>query len=131
MGIMRGILDAAFEAAEKAGEDRISAIHLSIGEMTEIQDFALEFAFEALTPGTPAEGASLVMTFLPPHSRCKDCGAEFDHDRYEMLCPVCKSFDLQMLTGRELRIDAIDTPDETDAAAGADGGAAADTPHEA
>lgn len=113
MGIMRGILDAAFQAAEQAGESRITAIHVTVGEMTEIQDFALEFAFEALTPGTMAEGGALHITFLPPHSRCGDCGAEFDHDRFEMLCPECGSFDLKMLTGRELRIDAIDTPDET------------------
>ena len=119
MGIMQGILDAAVEAAEGAGRPRISDIYLTIGELTEIQVFALDFAFEALAPGTIAEGAALHVTTLSPRSRCSDCGDEFEHDRFTMLCPVCGSFDSVLLQGRELQIDQIEAPDpdEDDAAA--------------
>ena len=111
MGITQGILASSFEAAEKAGATKITEIRISVGELTEIQDFALEFAFEALTPGTMAEGATLVVTNIPAHSRCRECGAEYDHDRFQMVCPTCESFNVELLTGRELRIDSIETDD--------------------
>ena len=59
MGIMQGILDASFEAAQNAGKSKISLVKVTIGELTEIQDYALEFAFEALTKDTMAEDAKL------------------------------------------------------------------------
>lgn len=112
MGITQGILAASFDAAKEAGAEKICEIRVSIGELTEIQEFALQFAFEALTPGTMAEGATLVVTHIPATSKCNDCGLEYTHDRFEMLCPECGSFFVTPLTGRELRIDSLETGDE-------------------
>jgi hydrogenase nickel incorporation protein HypA/HybF len=114
MGIMSGILDSSFEAAEKAGAQRITEIRITIGELTEIQEFALDFAFESMTPGTMAEGAKLVVTTVAPSSRCRDCGLTYDHDRFEMVCPACGSFNVEPLTGRELQIDSIEADDGED-----------------
>ena len=116
MGITQGILATAFEAAEDAGCTRITEIRISVGEMTEIVDFALQFAFESLTPGTLAEGATLSITNVPAKSRCPHCDLEYEHDRFQMICPECGAFDVEMLQGRELRIDAIEC-DEGGAAA--------------
>jgi len=114
MGITQGILAASFDAAEKAGATRITEIRITVGELTEIQEFALDFAFQALTPDTMAEGATLVVTTVAPSSRCRVCDLEYDHDRFEMLCPVCGSFDVEPLTGRELQIDSISADDGTE-----------------
>ena len=112
MGITQGILSASFDAASAAGADCISEIRISIGELTEIQEFALQFAFEALTPGTMAEGATLVVNHIPATSKCNECGLEYSHDRFEMLCPECGAFNVTPLTGREMRIDSIETGDD-------------------
>jgi hydrogenase nickel incorporation protein HypA/HybF len=114
MGITQGILEASFDAAEKAGAQRITEIRITVGELTEIQEFALDFAFQSLTPGTMAEGATLVVTTVAPSSRCRECGLQYDHDRFEMLCPACGSFNVEPLTGRELRIDSIEADDGSD-----------------
>jgi hydrogenase nickel incorporation protein HypA/HybF len=114
MGIMTGILESSFEAAEKAGAQRITEIRITVGELTEIQEFALDFAFMSMTPGTMAEGAKLVVTNVAPTSRCRDCGNEYTHDRFEMVCPTCSSFNVEPLTGRELRIDSIEADDGED-----------------
>jgi hydrogenase nickel incorporation protein HypA/HybF len=111
MGIMQGVLAASFDAAKDAGAEKITEIRLSIGELTEIQEFALEFAFEAMTPGTMAEGATLTVTHVPATSKCNECGIEYGHDRFQMLCPECGSFAVTPLTGRELLIDSIETED--------------------
>lgn len=111
MGVMQGVLAASFDAAKGAGAEKITEIRLSIGELAEIQEFALQFAFEAMTPGTMAEGAKLSVTHIPATSKCNECGIEYGHDRFEMLCPECGSFAVTPLTGRELLIDSIETED--------------------
>ena len=117
MGITNGILAASFDAAKEAGATKITEIRISVGDLTEIQDFALQFAFESLTPDTMAEGATLVVNHIPATSRCRDCDIEYEHDRFEMLCPTCGSFNVEPLTGRELRIDSIETDDVDESAA--------------
>lgn len=116
MGVTSGILEASFEAAEKAGATRITEIRISVGELTEVVEFALQFAFEALTPGTMAEGATLVVTHVAAKSRCLDCGHEYEHDRFTMVCPQCDSLMVELLQGRELLIDSIETDSEGDSA---------------
>ena len=122
MGITQSILAASFDAAREAGATRITEIRISVGELTETVDFALEFAFEALTPGTMAEGAVLVINKVPAKSRCNECGTEYEHDRFEMVCANCGSMNVKLLQGRELKIDSIEADtgeDEAEAVAAA------------
>lgn len=109
MGVTSGILETCFKAAEEAGEERITEIRIKVGELTEIVEFALQFAFEALTPGTMAEGATLVVETVAAKSRCGECGIEYEHDRFQMACPECESLMVELLQGRELLIDSIQT----------------------
>lgn len=111
LGITKGILDSCFDAARDAGAERIIEIRVTIGDMTEVVETALQFAFEALVPGTMAEGARLHVTNLPPRSRCLECQTEYEHDRYRMTCPNCGSLVVELLQGRELQIDSIETED--------------------
>lgn len=115
MSIVAGVLDAVTASANQAGATRVLSISLSIGDMTEVVDEALEFAFEALTEGTLCEGAQLVVNKVHPRSLCLECGNEFDHDRFHRRCPACESYETQLVAGRELQIDSIevDLPDES------------------
>ena len=108
MGITQGIISSAVEAAEGEGATKINEIDISVGELTEIVEDALQFAFEALRTGTMASEATLVVTHVPARSKCMMCATEFTHDKYDMTCPKCESFMIETLTGRELRIDSID-----------------------
>lgn len=108
MGICDGILTSAIQAATDRGATRIERIEVSIGELTEVMDDALRFAFDALRVGTMAEEAELVVHYVEARSRCTDCGAVFRHDRFDPRCPECGSYVIVLVQGRELRIDAID-----------------------
>lgn len=116
LGIMTGVLDAVVASAREAQAERIAQVSLSVGEMTEAIQDALVFAFEALRDLPEyelAKDAQLHITMVRPKSRCLECGAEYEHDRFHMLCPECGSFATQLLAGRELQIDSIevDLPD--------------------
>ena len=112
MGITQGILAASFDAACGSGASRITEIRVSIGELTEVVEDALQFAFEALTPGTPADGAVLVVNNISARSHCNECGLDYDHDRFQMVCPECGALNVTLLQGKELTIDSIETADE-------------------
>lgn len=113
---MTSVFDAVSESARQAGADKVLKVSLSVGEMTEAIEDALVFAFEALQDLEEyrlMKGAQLDIAMVKPKSRCLECGAEYEHDRFHMLCPECGSFATELLAGRELRIDSIevDIPD--------------------
>ena len=108
MSIVAGVIDAVVPSAEQAGAERVLAIVLRIGDMTEVVDEALEFAFEALTEGTLCEGAELRVTKVHPRSVCFECGNEFDHDRFHRACPACGSYETRVVAGKELEIESIE-----------------------
>ena len=124
LGIMTGVLDAVQTSAKQAGADRVLKVSLSVGEMTEAIEDALRFAFEALSEQQEyalCAGAELDIVMVRPRSRCLECGAEYDHDRFHMLCPECGSFATELVAGRELQIDSIevDIPDDEEEGAAA------------
>lgn len=116
LGIITGVMDAVETSARQAGATRVLKVNLSVGEMTEAIEDALQFAFEALSEQTMCEGATLDITMVKPRSHCFECGADYEHDRFHMLCPECGSFATELIAGRELQIDSIevDIPDEDD-----------------
>lgn len=116
LGIMTSVFGAVTESAREAGADKVLKVSLSVGEMTEAIEDALVFAFEALQDLDEyrlMKGAELSIAMVRPKSRCLECGAEYEHDRFHMLCPECGSFATELLAGRELQIDSIevDIPD--------------------
>lgn len=120
LGIMTGVMDAVTKSAHDAGADKVLKVTLSVGEMTECIQDALEFAFEALTEDDPfVRDAELTINMIKPKSRCLECGAEFEHDRFHMFCPECDSFATELLAGRELQIDSmeVDIPDDEEESA--------------
>lgn len=125
LGIMTGVMDAVQEAATNAGADKVLKVSLSVGVMTEAIEDALEFAFEALSEGTMCEGAELQITMVQPRSVCLDCGTEFEHDRFHMLCPNCGGFATKLIAGREMQIDSVDVDIPDDDERAGDGPAAA------
>ena len=119
LGIMTGVVESVSQAARDAGATKVLKVSLSVGVMTEASEDALVFAFEALSETEPImEDAQLEIVMVEPRSRCLECGAVFDHDRFHVSCPVCGGF-AELIDGKELRIDSIevDIPDEAEAQA--------------
>ena len=117
LGIMTGVIDSVKTAALDVGATRLLKVTLSVGEMTEAVDTALQFAVEALCDDDPfTKGAELEVNMIRPKSRCLECGAVYEHDRFSMFCPECDGFVTELIAGREMQIDSIevDLPDDTE-----------------
>ncbi len=105
---MQSALAMALGEAEKAGARRVHAIHLRIGALSGTVPEALEFAFEALKPGTPAEGAELAIEHVPARFWCARCANEFDSEDLLAECPACKTPSRELRAGREMEVASLE-----------------------
>jgi hydrogenase nickel incorporation protein HypA/HybF len=114
LGITQEILSTALKAAKEAGGEKINDVTISVGELTEVVEFALQFNWDVITQDTIAEGATLTVNMIAPRSHCRQCDTEYDHDKWDFTCPECGNMLVDTVAGRELQIDSIDieTPDE-------------------
>jgi len=100
-------------AEEHAAGRPVAAVELKVGHLRQVVPSALEFAFQLVAQGTCVEGAELVMEEIPAAGRCRGCGAESELDGFPLHCPRCGGWDLELLRGEELLVDALELEDAT------------------
>jgi hydrogenase nickel incorporation protein HypA/HybF len=105
---MQSALTMALGEAEKAGARRVHAIRLRIGALSGVVPDALEFAFEALKLGTPAEGAELDIEHVPARFWCGRCATEFEGGELLTECPACKTPSRELRSGREMEVASLE-----------------------
>lgn len=108
LSIMDGALNLALDEARRAGAERVHEIRLRIGALSGVVPEALQFAFEALTPGTPAEGAKLSIENVPARFWCAACAREFRSNDLFAECPDCHQFSGDLRAGREMELTSME-----------------------
>ena len=113
LAVTESILQIVTEHAERAGAERVSDIYLVIGDMSSFVDDSIQFYFDALSPGTVAEGAALHFRRIPIRFRCRACGHEFEPDRLDWRCPECEALGGDVIAGKEFYVESIEVPERT------------------
>jgi hydrogenase nickel incorporation protein HypA/HybF len=108
LSIMESALNLALDQAQQAGASRVHRIHLRIGTLSGVVPEALQFAFEALAPGTLAEGARLTIDPVPARFWCADCAQEFAADDFFAECPACRRPSGDLRAGREMELASLE-----------------------
>jgi hydrogenase nickel incorporation protein HypA/HybF len=108
LAIMDSALNLALDQAQKAGANHIHLIRLRIGVLSGVVPEALQFAFEALAPGTLAEGAALDIQHVPARFWCQDCTREFESDDLFSECPNCHRPSGELRAGREMELACME-----------------------
>ena len=119
LAVSEDILKIALEEAENNHASRVSDIFLTIGRLSSIIDDSVQFYWDHISIDTLCEGANLHFNRPPAVFKCNKCGQEFEIMEDLLPCPVCKSFDLEILTGDEMQVDQIEIiAEEKDASEG-------------
>lgn len=108
LSIMQSALNAALAQAREAGATRVHEIRLRIGALSGVVPEALEFAFEALVPGTLAEHAKLAIDHVPARFWCAACSREFQSDDMFAECPGCQTLSGELRGGREMELASLE-----------------------
>lgn len=87
---------------------RVRSVCLRVGRLTSVMPENLQFMFDVLSRGTPLAGVSLRIENVPLRCGCRTCGIESELDQPFLSCPACGSSAVDVLSGRELLIDALE-----------------------
>ena len=124
--IAEGILSIALDYLGKNKGSVIGEVGLKLGELSGVEEYALQTAWTVVTRGTAAENAALVINRVPLVGRCHRCEREIPIGKdlreaaglmepeygprlvpYSFLCPVCDT-PLEVISGREMQVDYLD-----------------------
>ncbi len=106
--IVDSLLSTALKKAEKEKAGKILRICLVVGELTGVEEEAVNFYFGFVSRNTIAAEASISYTHVPLEMRCRECETFFKPEKYDLHCPICKEQQVDIVAGRELYIDSIE-----------------------
>ncbi len=86
----------------------VRQVTVRIGHLRQAVPDALQFGWELLTESTALKGAKLVIEQVPATVACVGCAAETTLEMPILVCGVCGSFDVRLLTGEEFLIVSMD-----------------------
>jgi len=104
MALAESVVKIVEDYASKAGATRVVQVRLEIGALSHVEPSALSFSFEAVSHGSMAEGAELVIERTPGQAWCHDCMKPIEIDRLGTPCPSCGGYKLQVTGGEEMRV---------------------------
>ncbi len=101
------IVDIASKTAKEAHAEKINEVEIDVGILSGVVLEALRFALESAVKDTLLENANIIINEIKAKVRCNECNTEFEPDSHIAQCPVCGSFNFNIIHGRELRVKSI------------------------
>jgi hydrogenase nickel incorporation protein HypA/HybF len=108
LSLTQNLIDIAEEYAHREGASAIISITMKIGALSGVIPEAVEFAFDACSKGTLADGAKLEIMHVPAIGRCRQCATESSIESLIDSCPACGSFALVILQGQEMALTELE-----------------------
>ena len=109
--VIRSVLDICLKHAANHRVQKITAVQLKVGELSDLEPEWMQKYFDFVSKGTIAEGASLRIQRVPLVVRCAACSQAFPVDVKAMKdieCPHCKGTKVSYVSGREYRVENIE-----------------------
>ena len=106
--ITESMLSLALEKANEANASKITKINVVLGELSGVVDDCVQFNFNLLSKDTIADGAELSFTRVGTKLRCRQCEAIFPPQNHDWSCPDCREAKVEIIAGRECRIESIE-----------------------
>ena len=105
---MEEVRRQALAAAAAEAAERIVVIRLRVGELAGVDLEALRFAFPVVMKGSIAAAADLRIELELATCQCEPCGQPFHARDGCCDCPRCGTLSRQLLSGRDLRLVALE-----------------------
>lgn len=109
--IVNSILQIVLKHATAHKVKKVLAIHIQVGEMSDLEDEWMQKYFDYLAKDDIVKGARLVIERVPVVMQCLDCSLSYEVDMkkdQEMACPECGSVNAAIVSGREYFIKNLE-----------------------
>jgi len=104
VALAEAIVDLVRDQARRDAFARVRSIRIAVGALSHVEPRALEFGFEAVSRGTVADGAKLVVERPSGEGWCTDCNATVQILANGAPCPRCGGHRWVLTAGDELRV---------------------------
>jgi hydrogenase nickel incorporation protein HypA/HybF len=108
MAITHNLLDLVLDHTARAGVDRVTDVHVAIGELSNVVGAPMQLYWEILSVGSAAEGSHLHLRRVPAQLECRGCASRFRPEQKGPCCVTCAGTRLRILAGDDLQLEAID-----------------------
>ncbi len=90
----------------------VKNIRVVVGQMSTVVPEALDFAFELVGAGTEFQDVKREIEIVPLRIHCNDCGTDMVIDEPFLFCRSCDSFNIDIISGKELYVDSFEIDNE-------------------
>jgi len=108
LSVTESLLEVALRHAAAADAARVTDLYLVIGRLSSIVDESVQFYWDFVSRGTPAEGATLHFRRVAVEMRCLDCERTYAPPGEDLACPTCGGGRVVVTAGDEFHLEAID-----------------------
>lgn len=115
LGVICKVIETVGEICDEQNIPYVSQITLEIGELSGIVPLYIENCFPAVTFNKERfKDTKLKIEVVEGNAKCQRCGTVFNVVKNEGYCPVCGSFDKDVLGGLDFIVKEIIVPEDDD-----------------
>ena len=108
LSLISAIIKVLREKVREFNVRRVVRVHLTVGEMTNVEEATLHSTFEVCVEGTELAGAKLVIERVPARGKCRHCDTEYAIVKYRLQCPQCNQQGAEIIAGKEFYINSME-----------------------
>jgi len=108
LSVAQNIIEIIQQSVPESKWNQVTAVRVEIGAVAGIVPDSLEFSFQAITTESVLSNAKLITEFIPFRVHCRTCNTETENEEGFAMCGKCRSTDIRIISGTELRIKEIE-----------------------
>lgn len=106
--IVQNILKTVEDVLRDYPGKKVTKAVLLIGKFSGVEPDLLKTALDFFKKGSPLEEAEIIIELEDLKIKCLDCGKETVKERWDIICPFCKSFNTQIISGEEMFLKTLE-----------------------
>jgi len=106
--IVQNILKTVEDVLRDYPGKKVTKAVLLIGKFSGVEPDLLKTALDFFKKGSPLEEAEIIIELEDLKIKCLDCGKETIKERWDIICPFCKSFNTQIISGEEMFLKTLE-----------------------
>ena len=108
LAVCQSLMDQVRGIARERGGLTVISVSVRIGPLSGVEADLLRRAFDIARAGPYTGQATLNIECTEIEVACRDCGARGPARPNRLLCPVCESYRIQVLSGEEMLLARIE-----------------------
>ena len=108
LSVTESLLKISLQHAEKVNANRVTDLHIVIGDLASMVDESIQFYWDIIAQGTIAEQATLHFQRVPAELQCNTCLEKYQPTEKELICPKCGGVGAKIIAGEEFFLESID-----------------------